>query len=130
MNKLLFLLISICLIKIIVGEKECFNRNATSVDDCENKGNKTYSCCYVTYRNDNDSEYKSICIEINKTDIKKGHHEETIKKIESGSYNTSNWDEERQKLFKNYSSIDNFDCKGKYISNSLLLLSSLFLFLI
>ena len=128
MNKLLFLLISICLIKIIVGQ--CYVENSSSVDECEKQEDKNERCCYVTYRNDLDPEYKTICIGINKTDIKKGHHEENIKKIESGFYNTSNWNETLQDLFKNFASIDNFVCKGKYISNSLLLLSSLFLFLI
>ena len=128
MNKLLFLIISICLIKIIVGQ--CYTENPSNVDQCEKQEDKTYRCCYVTYRTDLDPEYKTICIGVNKTDIKKGHHEETIKKIESCTYNTSNWNVTLQNLFKNFSSIDKFDCKGKYISNSLLLFSSLFLFLI
>ena len=128
MKTLLFLILSICLIKIIEGQ--CFTPNPSSVDECESQEDSTFRCCYVTYRNDNDTTYKTICIGVNKTDIKSGHHEETIKKIESGNYTNSNWNETIMNLFREYSSIDNFDCKGNYISKSLLLFSSLFIFLI
>ena len=129
MKKLLFLIISICLIKIIKGQ--CFTLNPSSVDECKKQEDSTYRCCYVTYTNNfMNSTYKTICIGVNKTDIKSGHHEETIKKIESGNYTNSNWNETLMDLFRNYSSIDNFDCKGNYISKSLLLFSSLFIFLI
>ena len=128
MKKLLFLIISICLIKIIVGQ--CFTIEPSNVDECEKQEDSIYRCCYVTYRNNIDPDYKTICIGINKTDIKSGHHEETIKKIESGNYTSSNWNQTISNLFKNYSSIDNFDCQGNYISKSLLLFSSLLIFLI
>ena len=128
MKKLLFLILSICLIEIIVGQ--CFTLDPSSVDECEKQEDSTYRCCYVTYRNLTNSTYKTICVGINKTDIKSGHHEETIKKIESGNYTNTNWTSELKEIFNNYTSIDNFDCEGDYISKSLLLFSSLFIFLI
>ena len=131
MNKLLFLIISLCLIKIIVGQ--CYLDSPSSVEECENegKGDNTFRCCYIEYRTKSNSTYKTICIGINRTEIKSGHHEETIRNIEKGTYNGSNWIEENLTQFFNETcSIDIFDCKGNYISKSFLLFSSLLLFLI
>ena len=128
MDKLLFLMISLCLIKIIVGQ--CYNDTPSSVEECERQEDENFRCCYVEYRTQSNSTYKTICIGINRTEIKSGHHEETIRNIEKGTYNGSNWNENHTQYFNETCSIDIFDCKGNYISKSFLLFSSLLLFLI
>ena len=128
MKKLIYFLICLYLIKIIVGQ--CFTENPSSVEQCKSQKTDDFRCCFIEYRTNKDPEYKKLCVGVNKTDIKKGRHEETIKNIETGNYTNSGWNSTIIQKFKDYCSIDNFDCKENYISKSLFLLSSLFIFLI
>ena len=121
MKAMIFFLISICLINIAL--EECFTEGPKSVSECESKKSSGTRCCYVEYRTNLDEEYKSLCVEVIKDDIKDGHHEATIGLIESGNYTGSGWNNTILEYFQNYSSIDKFDCKGNYISKSLFMLS-------
>ena len=124
MKAMIYFLISICLIKLAL--EECFTVKPSSVDECESKKTSGNKCCYVEYRTDRDDEYTSLCVEVKNEDIKDGHHEATIGLIESGNYTGSGWNESILERFRNYSSIDKFDCKGNYIS---LFMFSIFLIL-
>ena len=121
MKAMIYFLISICLIKLAL--EDCFTIAPLSVKECEDKKTSGNKCCYVEYRTNFDPEYKSLCVEVIKDDIKEGHHEATITLIESGNYTGSGWNETVLSKFRNYSSIDKFDCKGNYISKSLFMLS-------
>ena len=127
MKNLIFFLLSACLLKITVGQ--CFTENPSSVDQCSNQKTDDYRCCFVEYRTNRNTEYKTLCVGVNKTQIKGGHHEETIKLIESGNYTGSGWNDTILEKFRSYSSIDNFDCKGNYLLESLFLLSLFFILL-
>ena len=129
MKAIVYFLISICLIRLTL--EECFTVKPSNVDECESKKTSGNKCCYVEYIKVNTSEYTSLCVEVKKDDIKDGHHEATIALIEDGNYTGSGWNETILSYFRNFSSIDKFDCKGNYISNSLFLISIfLILFLI
>ena len=128
MKKVVYLLIFTSIIKLISGQ--CYTENPTDSNSCGNKKTDTHRCCYVKYRTDRDPEYKTLCVEVVNEDIKSGHHEATIISIESGNYTGSNWTEALMEKFRNYSSINEFDCKGNFISRSLLFFSSLLIILL
>ena len=123
MKKMIYLLISIYSIKLISGQ--CFSYNPSNKEACNSKETDSTRCCYIEYRTDIDSNYKTVCLEFLVDDIKKGLHEKTIQEVEGGTYNATNWNDTMKGIFKNYASINDFDCKGKFISKSLLLFSSL-----
>ena len=75
------------------------------------------------------AEYNKLCVEVNNSLIKDGLHEKNIKDIESGNFTSAGWSDEIMEKFRDYASIDKFDCKGNYIS-ILLLLSSLLIILL
>ena len=121
MKAILYFLISICLIELAL--EECFTIKPSSVEECENKKTSGNRCCYVEYRTNRDPNYTSLCVEVKKEDIKDGHHEATISLIETGNYTGSGWNQTILEKFRNYSSIDKFDCQGNYISKSLFMFS-------
>ena len=123
MKKMIFLLMFIYFIKLIIGQ--CITEKPANKDTCNSKNTDDKKCCFIEYRTNLNSNYTTICMEFLKEDIKKGLHEKTIKDIESGTYNASNWNDTMKNYFKDFSSISEFDCKGKFISKSLLLFSSL-----
>ena len=125
MKKIFSVLISLCLIISILGD--CFKKNASSVSECEkHKKGSTY-CCLVEYRTNKNAEYKKACVPIIKEDIEDGKFEETIGVIELGNYTKSNWTSEIMNLFTDYSSISNFDCKGNYISEIMMIVPLIFI---
>ena len=129
MKAMIYFLICIYIIKLTL--EECFTVEPSSTEECENKKTSGNKCCYVEFRTNRDPEYKTLCVEVTNADIKDGHHEATITLIETGNYTGSNWNQSILERFRNYSSIDKFDCKGNYISKSLFMLSIfLILFLI
>ena len=121
MKAIIYFLLSICLFKITL--EQCFTENPSGVDECKAKKQSGRKCCYVEYRNNKNPNYTSLCVEIINKDIKDGHHEATIIEIENGNYTGSNWTENVMEKFRDYSSIDNFDCKGNFISKSIFLFS-------
>ena len=126
MKATIYFLICICLINLSL--EDCFTENPSAVSECESKKRSGYKCCYVEYRTNLVAEYKSVCVEVNNSLIKDGLHEQTIKNIESGNFTSSGWDETVLAKFRDYASIDKFDCKGNYISK--LFIFSCFLILL
>ena len=127
MKAMIYFLVSICFIKIIVGE--CYTENPADEKTCKEKERDGYRCCYVEYRTDRDENYTKLCVEVIKDDIKSGHHEATIISIEEGNYTGSNWNETIMEKFRNYSSINIFDCKANFLFKSLFIFSLLFIIL-
>ena len=127
MKNILFILISATIFKI--AYEQCFSEKPSSADVCNSKKRDGYKCCYVEYKNNKMSDYDTACVEIVKDDIKSGHHEATIISIEDGNYTGSNWNETIMEKFRDYSTINTFDCKGSYITKTLVLFTSLLLML-
>ena len=127
MKNILFILISATIFKI--SYEQCFSEKPSSADVCSSKKRDGYKCCYVEYKNNKMSDYDTACVEIVKDDIKSGHHEATIISIEDGNYTGSNWNETIMEKFRDYSTINTFDCKGNYITKTLFLFTSLLLML-
>ena len=125
MKALFSFVISLYLLQAILCD--CYNENPTSVSDCENAKSGDEYCCYVTFRNNRDPAYRSICIPVKEDDIEDGKFEETMGNIEGGNYTASGWNDAILENFRDYSSIDNFDCKGNYLSNIMMLCSLLFI---
>ena len=123
MKAMIYFLISIYLFKLALGQ--CYSENPGSVDTCKNKKRDGHRCCFVEYKNNRMSNYSRLCLEFVNDDIKSGHHEATIISIEEANYTGSNWNESIMEKFRDYCTINEFDCKSKYISNSLILISSL-----
>ena len=123
MKKMVYLLLFLSIIKLISGQ--CFSENPENTNACEKKKRNGYHCCYTKYRTLDNPEYKTVCLEIIHEDIKAGHHEQTIINIESGNYTGSNWTQNVIDKFKPYVSINTFDCKGSFLSRSLIFLISL-----
>ena len=123
MKALFSVLISLYLINSILNA--CFKEDPSSVSECENAKSGSDYCCYVEYRTNLDANYKKVCVPIQEDDIDDGKFEETIGKIEGGNYTNSSWTEEIKAKFKDYSSIAEFDCKGNYLSNIMMLFSLL-----
>ena len=117
MKAIIYFLISVCLIKISL--EQCFSENPSSVDECKAKKQSGKKCCYVEYRTNKNANYTSLCVEVINKDIKDGHHEATIIEIENGNYTGSEWDETVMEKFRDYSSIDIFDCKSNFLSKSM-----------
>ena len=128
MKKIVYLLLFTSIIKMISGQ--CYTEGPTDPKSCDSKKRDGYRCCYIKYRNDRDPEYKTLCVEVIKKDIKSGRHEQTILDIEAGNYTGSNWSETLMNKFRNYSSVNDFDCKGTFISKSLIILSSLLIIIL
>ena len=127
MKALFSVLISLYLIPLILNA--CYQENPSSVSQCENAKSGSDYCCLVEFRTDSNSEYRKLCVPIKEDDIEDGKFEETIGTIEGGNYTGSNWDETISANFKNYASIDNFDCEGSYLYYAMMLFSLiLFLF--
>ena len=99
-----------------------------NANTCNSRKRDGYKCCYIEYKNNMMSEYSTLCVEVIKDDIKSGHHEATILDIEAGNYTGSKWDESIMEKFRNYSTISEFDCKGRYLSQGLFFLSFLLIF--
>ena len=119
-------LISICLLKLVVGE--CYNENPGQVSTCEKEKSGNSRCCLVEFRNNFSPDYRKICVPIKEEDIADGKFEATVKLIETGNYTGSNWSDTILANFRNYSSIDNFDCKGEYLSKIFYLICSMIIF--
>ena len=113
------------MIKIIISQ--CYMENPSSADTCSDRKRDGYKCCYVEYKNNKMSDYATLCVEVIKDDIKSGHHEATILSIEDGNYTGSNWNETIMDKFRDYSTISEFDCKGRYLTETLIFLSFLFI---
>ena len=99
--------------------------NPSSTDTCNNRKRDGYKCCYVEYKNNRMSDYATLCVEVIKDDIKSGNHEATILAIEGGNYTGSAWNETIMEKFRDYCTISVFDCKGRYLSETLIFLSFL-----
>ena len=123
MKNMIYLILFISIIKLYSGQ--CYTENPSDPQSCDNKKRDGYRCCYIKYRNNKSPEYKTLCVEVVKNDIKSGHHEATILAIEAGNYTGSNWTESLMEKFRDYSSVNQFDCKGSFISRSFIFLSSL-----
>ena len=121
MKAIIYFTISLCLIKIAL--EQCYTENPGSVDECKSKKQSGSKCCYVEYRNNKSPNYTSLCVEVINKDIKDGYHEATIIEIEGGNYTGSNWNQTIMNKFRDYSSIDIFDCKGNFISKSMFIFS-------
>ena len=127
MNKLFSVLILLYLIQSITSQ--CYKQNPSSVSECENSKTNDAYCCLVDFRTNKDTTYKKVCVPVINDDIEDGKFEETIGIIEGGNYTGSNWDATISANFKNYASIDNFDCEGSFLSYVMMLLFSLILFI-
>ena len=125
MKNIVYCIISLCLIKIIISE--CYMENPSSADTCNDRKTDGHKCCYLEYKNNKMSEYATLCVDVIKDDIKSGHHEATILEIEAGNYTGSNWNETIMEKFRDYCTVSDFDCKGKYLSETLIFLSFLLL---
>ena len=125
MKKIFSVLISLCLIISILGD--CFKKNPSSASECEKQKKGSSYCCFVEYRTNKNAEYKKACVPIIKEDIEDGKFEETIGVIELGNYTNSKWPREIMNLFTDYSSISNFDCKGNYISEIMMIVPLIFI---
>ena len=125
MKNIVYCIISLCMIKIIISQ--CYMENPSSADTCSDRKRDGYKCCYVEYKNNKMSDYATLCVEVIKDDIKSGHHEATILSIEDGNYTGSNWNETIMDKFRDYSTISEFDCKGRYLTETLIFLSFLFI---
>ena len=126
MSKLFVILISLGLIGIISGE--CFKENATSGEDCESRAESGHYCCLIEYRTNLDPNYKKVCVPIIEEDIEDGKYEETLGTIEGGNYTNSGWNETIMETFRDYASISEFDCKGYYFNNIMLLVNLMIIF--
>ena len=120
MNKLFVILISFSLIEFILGQ--CFMENATNGEECEKRHTGDDYCCYVEYRTNKDATYKKLCVPVIEDDIEDGKFEETIISIEGGNYTGSQWNETILEKFRDYASIHEFDCKGNYVSNFMMVI--------
>ena len=128
MKTMITLIIILCVLQSILNA-ECFTDDVPSnSQQCHNRGEtKNTHCCYVKYTTDKHfGEYKTLCIDVLKSDIEDGLFEEVMKTIESGQYTNAGWSRHQLNYFKNYASIKEFDCKSNYLTVSLLL----FLFLL
>ena len=128
MKNMVYFLLSISLLKMILGQ--CYAENPSNVDTCSNKKGDNLYCCYVEYRTDKNANYTTLCLPFNKTEIKKGKHEQTIISIEEGNFTGYYWFQNYTEKFKNYASINTFDCKGTFISKSLFFFTSLLIILL
>ena len=128
MKETIYFLIGVCLLNMSV--EDCYTEDPGSVKVCEDKKRSGFKCCYVEYRTNKVAEYNKLCVEVNNSLIKDGLHEKTIKDIESGNFTSAGWSDEIMEKFRDYASIDKFDCKGNYISKILFMLSSLLIILL
>ena len=127
MKNMVYFLLIISLLKLISGQ--CYALNPPNVETCSNKKGDNLYCCYIEYRTNNKS-YSTICLPFNKTEIKSGKHEQTIISIEEGNFTGHYWTQNYTEKFKNYSSINTFDCKGTFISKSLFFFTCLLIILL
>ena len=127
MKNMVYSLLIISLLKLISGQ--CQVDNPSNVETCSNKKGDNLYCCYIEYRTNNKS-YSTICLPFNKTEIKSGKHEQTIISIEEGNFTGHYWTQDYTEKFKNYSSINTFDCKGTFISKSLFFFTCLLIILL
>ena len=123
MKNIVYCIILLCLIKIIINQ--CYMENPSSADTCNDRKRDGYKCCYIEYKNNRMSNYSTLCVEVIKDDIKSGHHEATIILIEGGNYTGSDWNETIMEKFRDYSTVSEFDCKGKYLSEVFIFVSFL-----
>ena len=121
MKTIFSFLISLYLIQSILCD--CYQVNPSSVSVCESAKSGSDYCCFVEFRNNRSEEYKKLCVPVKEEDIEDGKFEETIGTIEGGNYTASGWNETILENFRYYSSIDQFDCKGNYLSNVMMLYS-------
>ena len=128
MNKLFSVLILLYLIQSITSQ--CYKQNPSSVSECENSKTNDAYCCLVDFRTNKDTTYKKVCIPVINDDIEDGKFEETIGVIEAGNYTKSGWSEEILENFRDYSSISEFDCKGKYFSENMMIFSLALIFIL
>ena len=128
MKEIIYFLVCISLINISI--EDCYTENPGSVSVCESKKRSGYKCCYVEYRTNKVAEYNKLCVEVENSQIKDGMHEATMKEIEGGNFTGSGWNETIMEKFRDYASIDNFDCKANYISKLLFRFSFLLIILL
>ena len=128
MNKLLSVLIILYLIQSITSD--CYKSSASSVSECSNSKTDDVYCCLVEFRTNKDATYKKVCVPVIKDDIEDGKFEETIGNIEGGNYTASNWSEEILANFRDYSSISEFDCKGKYFTENMMMITLVLIFIL
>jgi hypothetical protein len=128
MNKLLSVLIILYLIQSITSD--CYKSSASSVSECSNSKTDDVYCCLVEFRTNKDATYKKVCVPVIKDDIKDGKFEETIGNIEGGNYTASSWSEEILENFRDYSSISEFDCKGKYFTENMMMITLVLIFIL
>ena len=128
MNKLLSVLIILYLIQSITSD--CYKSNASSVSECSNSKTDDVYCCLVEFRTNKDATYKKVCVPVIKDDIEDGKFEETIGNIEGGNYTASSWSEEILENFRDYSSISEFDCKGKYFTENMMMITLVLIFIL
>lgn len=114
-----FLLVSLCL--LVSVKSDCYMLNPKE-GDCKGRKTGDSYCCYVHFRTNRDPTFKTLCVDVIKDDIKKGHHEATIQLIEKGNYTGSKWNDTVMENFRDYSSINKFDCKSSYLTFSGLVL--------
>ena len=127
MKNMVYFLLIISLLKLISGQ--CYALNPPNVETCSNKKGDNLYCCYIEYRTNNKS-YSTICLPFNKTEIKSGKHEQTIISIEEGNFTGHYWTQNYSDNFKDYASINTFDCKGTFISKSLFFFTCLLIILL
>ena len=128
MNKLLSILIILYLIQSITSD--CYKSSASSVSECSNSKTDDVYCCLVEFRTNKDATYKKVCVPVIKDDIEDGKFEETIGNIEGGNYTASSWSEEILANFRDYSSISEFDCKGKYFTENMMMITLVLIFIL
>ena len=128
MNKLLSVLIILYLIQSITSD--CYKSSASSVSECSNSKTDDVYCCLVEFRTNKDATYKKVCVPVIKDDIEDGKFEETIGNIEGGNYTASSWSEEILENFRDYSSISEFDCKGKYFTENMMMITLVLIFIL
>ena len=128
MNKLLSVLIILYLIQSITSD--CYKSSASSVNECSNSKTDDVYCCLVEFRTNKDATYKKVCVPVIKDDIEDGKFEETIGNIEGGNYTASSWSEEILANFRDYSSISEFDCKGKYFTENMMMITLVLIYIL
>ena len=128
MNKLFSVLIILYLIQSITSD--CYKSSASSVSECSNSKTDDVYCCLVEFRTNKDATYKKVCVPVIKDDIEDGKFEETIGNIEGGNYTASSWSEEILANFRDYSSISEFDCKGKYFTENMMMITLVLIFIL
>ena len=126
MKKIFSVLISFYLIQSILCE--CYKENPSGVGECESAKTDSVYCCFVEFRTNKDANYKKVCIPVKEDDIEEGKFEETMGVIELGNYTGSEWNNTILQNFRDYASIDNFDCKGNYLTSIMSLFSLILLF--